>query len=140
MKKLLDDRRLLLPVLLTAVAIAVGSVLIIVLTKDPSSGDSTSAGAPSSSTPSAGGSAGGGDVKINISDFKFKPDTVTVKAGSSITWVNEDAAPHTATAKDGFDTGTLKKGDSKAVTVSKPGSFSYVCQFHAFMTGTVVVK
>lgn len=136
MKKLLDDRRLLLPVLLTAIAIAVGSVLIIVLTKDPSSGDSTSASAPSSSTPSAGG----GDVKINISDFKFKPDTVTVKAGSSITWVNEDTAPHTATAKDGFDTGTLKKGESKAVTVSKPGTFSYVCQFHAFMTGTVVVK
>jgi len=136
MKKLLEDRRLLLPVLLTAVAIAVGAVLIIVLTKDPSSGDSTSASAPSSSTPSAGG----GDVKINISDFKFKPDTVTVKAGSSITWVNEDSAPHTATAQDGFDTGTLKKGDSKAVTVSKPGTFSYVCQFHAFMTGTVVVK
>lgn len=140
MKKLLEDRRLLLPVLLTAVAIAVGAVLIIVLTKDPSSGDSTSASAPSSSTPSAGGSAGGGDVKINISDFKFKPDTVTVKAGSSITWVNEDTASHTATAKDGFDTGTLNKGDSKAVTLSKPGTFSYVCQFHAFMTGTVVVK
>lgn len=57
-----------------------------------------------------------------------------------MTWVNNDAAPHTATAADAFDTGSLDKGDSKPVTLSKPGSYSYVCEFHAFMKGTVVVK
>jgi len=136
MRKLLDDRRLLLPVLLTALAIAVGSVLIIVLTKDASGGGAPSAGTAAQSS----GSAPGGAVKVDITNFKYVPATVTVKTGSRVTWVNNDAAPHTATAADAFDTGSLGKGDSKPVTLSKPGSFSYVCEFHAFMKGTVVVK
>jgi len=137
MRKLLDDRRLLLPVLLTAVVIAVGSTLIIVLTKDASGGAAPSAG---TAAQSAGGAPGGGAVKVDITNFKYVPPTVTVKTGSRVTWVNNDAAPHTATAADAFDTGTLDKGDSKPVTLSKPGSYPYVCEFHAFMKGTVVVK
>jgi plastocyanin len=79
-------------------------------------------------------------VKIDIRDFKYVPETVAVRAGSRVTWVNDDAAPHTATAAGVFDTGTLQKGDSKALTLSKPGSYSYVCEFHPFMKATVVVK
>jgi len=134
MQNLLDDRRLLLPILLTAVAVAVGSVLIIVLTDDASSGGSGSSGSPASA-PSAGGA-----TKVDITDFKYDPETITVKAGSSVTFVNNDSAPHTATADDAFDTGNLGKGDSKAVKVDKAGSFAYVCEFHAFMKGTVVVE
>jgi len=136
MRTLLDDRRLLLPVLLTALVIAVGSVLIIVLTKDASGGGAVSADTAAQSA----GSAPGGAVKVDITNFKYVPATVTVKTGSRVTWVNNDAAPHTATAADAFDTGSLDKGDSKPVTLSKPGSYSYVCEFHAFMKGTVVVK
>jgi len=136
MRTLLDDRRLLLPVLLTALVIAVGSVLIIVLTKDASGGGAASADTAAQSA----GSAPGGAVKVDITNFKYVPATVTVKTGSRVTWVNNDAAPHTATAADAFDTGSLDKGDSKPVTLSKPGSYSYVCEFHAFMKGTVVVK
>ena len=52
-----------------------------------------------------------GAVTINIAQFKFAPEALTVKAGAKVTWVNADAAPHTATAsEDTFDTGTLKKG------------------------------
>lgn len=134
MKTLLEDRRLLLPVLLTAVAIAVAAGLIIVLA-DNSSG-SGSAAAPSSSSASGGA----GTTKVDITDYKFKPASITVKAGAKVSWVNHDSAPHTATAGQDFDTGTLKKGDTKAVTLDKPGSYSYECQFHAFMKGTVVVK
>jgi len=135
MRNLLDDRRLMLPVILTAVAIAVGSMLIILLADDASSGQSAGGG----SAPSAGAAAGGA-VKVDITDFKYVPEKVTVKAGSRVTWVNNDTAPHTATADGAFETGDLEKGDSKAVTVSKPGSYSYVCKFHVFMKGTVVVK
>lgn len=135
MQNLLDDRRLLLPLILTAIAIAIGSVLIIVLTGDAASGESAS----TDSAPVAAQEAGAA-VKVDITNFKYKPETITVKAGSKVTWVNNDVAPHTATADDAFDTGNLEKGDSKAVTLSKPGSYSYVCEFHAFMTGTVVVK
>ena len=91
---------------------------------------------------SAEGGAGSavGAVKIVIRDFKYVPETVTVRAGSRVTWVNDDMAPHTATATDRFDTGTLQKGDSKALTLSKGGSYSYICEFHPFMKATVVVK
>ena len=140
MRTLLDDRRLLLPVLLTALVIAVGSVLIIVLTKDASGGGAASADTAAQDSAQSAGSAPGGAVKVDITNFKYVPATVTVKTGSRVTWVNNDAAPHTATAADAFDTGSLDRGDSKPVTLSKPGSYSYVCEFHAFMKGTVVVK
>jgi plastocyanin len=134
MRNLLDDRRLLWPVLLTAVAIAVGSVLIILLTDDPSNTGST----PSGSARAA--AAGSGDIKVNITDFKYDPGTITAKVGSSVTFVNNDTAPHTATAAEGFDTGTLKQGASKTVKLDKAGSIPYACEFHAFMKGTVDVK
>lgn len=133
-KHLLDDRRLLLPVLVTAVVIAVGAVLIVVLSKDASSGSPASSSSPPTSAKPAGGA-----VKVDIADFKFVAPMVTVKAGGRVTWTNSDAAPHTATAADMFDTGTLNKGDSKTLTLPKPGSYSYICTFHPFMKGTVVV-
>lgn len=130
----LDDRRLLLPVLATAVVIAVGAVLIVVLSKDASSeSPASSASSPASTKPA------GGSVKVDIADFKFVPPMVTVKAGGKVTWTNSDTAPHTATAADMFDTGTLNKGDSKTLTLPKRGSYSYICSFHVFMKGTVVV-
>lgn len=134
MKDLLDDRRLLIPVLVTAMVIAVGAVLIVVLSKDASSGASASSGSP----PATAKQTGGG-VKVNIAGFKFVPPVVTVKAGSQVTWVNSDAAQHTATAAGMFDTGTLNNGNSKTLTFRKQGSYSYVCNFHPFMKGTVVV-
>ena len=49
---------------------------------------------------------------IEIADFKFDPETMTVEAGTEVTWTNSDDAPHTATADDSsFDTGDLDKGD-----------------------------
>ena len=131
MQTLLNDRRLLLPVVLTAIAIAVGSVLIVAL-----SDDASGAGA---SAPVAAQTASGA-MTVDIADFKFQPEALTVKAGTKVTWLNRDAAPHTATAKDGFDTGTLKKGERKTVTLKSAGTFAYVCEIHPFMTATVTVK
>jgi plastocyanin len=135
MRNLLDDRRLLWPVLLTAVVIAVGSVVIILLTDDPSSNTGS---APSGSVRAAVNA--GSDIKVNITDFTYDPETVRAKVGSRVTFVNNDAAPHTATAADGFDTGTLKQGASKTVKLDRVGAVSYVCEFHPFMKGTIEVK
>lgn len=131
---LLDDRRLLLPVLFTAIAIAIGSVLIVMLSGDASSSP-TAAESPSST-------AAGSAVRIDIADFKFAPVSVTVKAGAKVTWVNHDAAAHTAksSGSGGFDTGTLTKGDKKTLTLSKPGTYAYFCEFHPFMKATVIVR
>lgn len=87
--------------------------------------------------------AGGKQVNETIVDFKFKPASVTVPVGSSVTWTNKDAAPHTATAKPGapamFDTGRLGKGQSKKVEFEKAGTYTYFCEFHPFMTAKLVV-
>lgn len=77
---------------------------------------------------------------VSIQGFAFHPSAISVPVGSTITWTNQDSAPHTATAKDGsFDTGTLKQGQSMTVTFSKEGTYAYYCQFHPFMLGTVTV-
>lgn len=99
---------------------------------------------------SAGGSQGSGAsapaaVKVNIASFKFLSQTVSVKAGGKVTFVNHDSAPHTATAsstalRSSFNTDTLKNTESRAVTFDKPGKYAYFCVFHPFMTGTVMVK
>ena len=92
---------------------------------------------PATSTTATAGPTG----TIDIADFKYDPETVTVKAGSEVTWTNSDAAAHTATADDSsFDTGDLDQGDSKSVTFDKPGRFTYYCRFHPFMKATVAVQ
>jgi plastocyanin len=78
---------------------------------------------------------------IEIKDYAFTPATLTVAAGTTVTWTNSDAVPHTATASDGtFDSGNLNPGQSFSFTFPTPGSFPYVCQYHAGMQGTIVVQ
>lgn len=94
-----------------------------------------------------GGEAGGGppdcpDV-IEIRDFAFDPDGCIVEAGSTVTFVNDDDAPHTATAEAGapeaFDTGTLQPGDSASVTLDAGGSYAYFCEIHPSMQASIEV-
>ena len=94
----------------------------------------------SSTTAEATGSAAATD-QIEIADFKYDPETVTVDAGTEVTWTNSDDAAHTATADDSsFDTGDLDQGDSNSVTFDEPGTFTYYCRFHPFMKATVEVQ
>ena len=94
---------------------------------------------PSTAAAPAGAAVSAG--KVQISNFKYAPPAITVKAGGTVTWTNGDSAPHTATAKanSAFNTDTLKQGQSKKVTFSKPGTYPYTCLFHPFMSGTIVV-
>jgi plastocyanin len=92
-------------------------------------------------TKEQGGGAATAADQVSIADFKFKPDTISVKKGTKLTWSNDDQAAHTATADDrAFDTQAIAQGEQKSVTLSKPGTFAYHCDFHPFMKGTVVVK
>jgi plastocyanin len=97
-------------------------------------GTTTSSG-PVSSVPVAGRHA-----SVRIVNYSFLPPTLTIKVGTRVTWGNKDATAHTATADQGsFDTGTLNKGQRMTITFNKPGTFTYHCEFHAFMTGTIKV-
>jgi len=79
-------------------------------------------------------------AKVEIDDFAYKPDPVTIEKGGKVIWVNRDSVPHTATAEDGsFDTGTLEEGKLKSETFKQPGTYAYVCSIHPQMHGTVEV-
>jgi plastocyanin len=77
---------------------------------------------------------------ITIQNFKFSPALLTVRAGQTIEVVNMDSAAHTITADDGsFDSGTLEKGQHYTFTIAKAGTYSYICDIHQYMTGTIKV-
>ncbi len=76
---------------------------------------------------------------VEIHQFKFVPAEIEVAVGSTITFTNLDLVPHTATG-DGFDTGALKKGESKEITFSEAGDFPYLCTLHRHMKGRVRVR
>jgi plastocyanin len=78
---------------------------------------------------------------ISIKDDAFTPKTLTVTAGQSVTFVNDDDDAHTVTAVDGsFDSKGLDTGSVWRHAFTKPGSYQYFCELHPFMQGTVVVK
>ncbi|MGH9300489.1 MAG: cupredoxin domain-containing protein [Acidimicrobiales bacterium] len=100
----------------------------------PSSSPSTTASPGSGSAPS------GGSTTIVIKNFKFVPATLTVKVGTKITVHNEDNTTHTLTARNGaFDTGDISGGSTATFTVTKAGTFPYICNIHQYMTGTLTV-
>ena len=79
---------------------------------------------------------------VAIKSFKYAPETVHVRAGERVTFVNRDTAGHTATFTAGpskLDTDRLEKGERAALTFPKAGRYAYVCAFHAFMKGDVIV-
>lgn len=102
-------------------------------------GETGSEGASSESEPAPSGEAQKSE-KVKIVEFAYEPDPVVVQVGGKVTWQNEDAAPHTATADDGsFDTGTIEKGKLGSATFKEPGTFTYHCEIHPTMHGTVEV-
>ena len=78
--------------------------------------------------------------KVEIVEFTYQPDPVVVQVGGKVIWQNQDTAPHTATADDGsFDTGTIEKGKLGSETFKEAGTFTYFCEIHPTMHGTVEV-
>ncbi len=77
---------------------------------------------------------------VVIRNFAFEPANITIKAGDTITWVNEDGAQHSAwDLNNQFDTGLLSKGQSAALTFASAGTFSYRCRPHGNMRGTITI-
>jgi len=95
--------------------------------------------AETESEPAPSGEAAKSE-KVEIVEFTYQPDPVVVQAGGKVTWQNQDTAPHTATADDGsFDTGTIEKGKLGSATFKEAGTFTYFCEIHPTMHGTVEV-
>jgi len=80
---------------------------------------------------------------VHIDNFTFSPATLTVHAGTRVTWTNRDDEPHTVTSSGSpraFASGALDTGGSFAFTFDKPGTYPYYCAIHPHMTGVIVVK
>ena len=80
--------------------------------------------------------------KIEIKDFAFNPQTLTVKSGEKITWVNRDEEPHTiVSVQKQFKKSTALDTDQEfTITAGAPGTYTYFCSVHPKMTGTIVVE
>lgn len=75
---------------------------------------------------------------VHIKDFAFKPQTLTVQAGDTVVFQNDDDVAHNVTA-DAFKSGDIAGGKSWSYTFLKPGTYAYVCTYHPGMQGTITV-
>jgi plastocyanin len=145
---------LALPAVAAGIALLAGTALAVgIMTSPTTSTAAASAPAPRGieqmmpgmAMPRAGTPGSGQDVpvattSIGIQNFAFVPTTVTVRAGSTVTWINQDQDAHTVTAMAGpFHSPTLNTGQSFHYTFTTPGRYDYLCTIHPFMTATVVV-
>jgi plastocyanin len=84
-----------------------------------------------------------GAAEIDIKNFNFEPSTLTVAAGTAVTWVNQDEEPHNIVNLGKprlFRSQGLDGGDKYTFVFDKPGTYEYVCSVHPHMHGTIVVK
>jgi plastocyanin len=79
--------------------------------------------------------------QIMVENFSFQPGTLTVKVGTTVTWVNHDDEPHTVNENNKtFKSGTLDTDAKFSYKFTTPGTYSYFCSLHPRMTGQVIVK
>jgi plastocyanin len=84
-------------------------------------------------------------VTVEIRDYKFVPETVTVHQGDTVEWKNDDKVVHTATAegqdqKPAFDSGSIATGATWRYVAGTKGKFNYRCTVHPYMKGELTVQ
>ncbi len=114
------------------------------------SGTTPTTGTSGGSTPVATATQAGNTQTVMITTdssgaFAFSPASLTIKAGTTVTWTNATAVPHTVTSDDGksFDSGAanpINQGGTFSFTFTTPGTFAYHCAIHPFMKATIIVQ
>jgi plastocyanin len=80
------------------------------------------------------------DTNITIDNFTFSPARLTLKAGTTVTWKNQDDIPHTVVSAGKFKSNALDTDDSYSFTFTAAGDYTYFCSLHPHMTGTIKVE
>jgi plastocyanin len=112
-------------------------LLITIVITGCSSGKKSS----SASSSSSGSAAAASNTAPVIKNFEFSPNAIHVKVGQKVTWTNEDGTDHTVQAdNNSFGSGHLATGQTFSYTFTKPGTYTYHCAIHNYMTGTVIVQ
>jgi amicyanin len=98
------------------------------------------------SVPTSPSTSGARDAvatkSVTIKNFAFRPASITVKVGTTVTWTNGDADPHNVISRGSrgpLRSPTLHRGNTYKHTFTKTGRYAYLCTIHPYMTGTVVV-
>jgi plastocyanin len=119
-------------------SVAILSVIIMV---SNSCNKSTAYNTPTGGTGGTGGAGGPGANEVFIEGMAFNPATITVTAGTTITWTNKDAVAHTVTSKPAlFNSGSIATNGTYSYTFATAGTFSYYCAIHPTMTASVKVN
>jgi plastocyanin len=104
-----------------------------------------SCGGPTATPQSMGPSPQQGEAQppqansVIIENFAFSPASLTIEKGKTVTWTNEDSAPHTIKS-DTFNSGTLNTGDKFQFTFNNAGTFDYSCGIHPSMKAKIIVE
>ena len=75
-----------------------------------------------------------------IDGTRYAPETITVKRGETVTWINKDPFPHTVTVRNAFDSGDIAANKSWKHAFGKAGRYDYICTLHPNMKGSVIVE
>jgi|SRR5579875_963762 len=114
--------------------------------KNSSTANTSSTGAATTPASAARAAAAPAPVTAHIKLFDYQPNPLTVPAGTTVTWINEDAIEHSVTSgtpptPDGaFDSGFFTQGQSWSFTFQQKGDFHFFCMRHNFMTGEIIVQ
>ena len=109
-------------------AVAVTALLAAALPELTAAGEAVVAAAASPAT-------------VTIDNFAFAPPTMTVNAGTTVIWKNEDDSPHRIGDKNGtFKSAALDTDDTFSHTFAAAGEYPYICTIHPYMVGKIVVK
>ncbi|MDB5164101.1 MAG: plastocyanin [Candidatus Saccharibacteria bacterium] len=129
------------------VIVVIGAVIgILVANRHKSDNKAASSSSSATSSPTSNTSTNTPATSqnaVSISNFSFSPSSITVKKGTKVTWTNKDSTSHTVTPDkpdaDFKGSDTLSNGDSYSVTFNTVGTFTYHCNIHSNMTGSVKV-
>ena len=130
---------------LVVIIVAAGGVYAVVKSHNSSKSSSSSSNSENMPMPvnsSNHNAAAAATDKVTIANFAFSPADITVKAGTTVTWTNNDSVAHTVTETDGQTgpaSGDIGSGSAYTFTFSKAGTYHYHCAIHPSMTGTVTV-
>ena len=114
--------------------------------------NATTTGAGNATNATTAGTSGGGNTvsivpgSSTLTDTAYQPNPVQVSVGTTVTWTNDDAQPHTvssgqnATPDGTFDSGIMAPGATFEHTFTEAGEFPYFCLLHPNMVGTVSVS
>jgi plastocyanin len=127
---------------LILVCLALGLVAAACGGDDDDDGGGGGGGAATTEQPAGGG------TEVSMESTQFSPSDVSVSAGDTITFVNNESVPHDVHKSSGpgedfasGESGGMQEGDTFELTLDEPGTYEYVCDVHApGMAGTITVK